>query len=109
MSRIPDATRTAIAEARLRNYHAANTLDPSAIDFGDPVERHAAITHRMTFDTSEAAMSMATSAGGQLALADTWAKLTTAERQLWRRRAALALEFALRGSELRSRPEENVA
>lgn len=109
MSRFADPLVVAVASARRRNFHAGDGIPDNALDFDDPVDRLAAIMDRLTFAPPDGAAAMSTSPFGQTGLAHTWSRLAPERQQLLRRRAGVALEFAVRGSELRSRPEENAA
>jgi hypothetical protein len=104
-----------IAAARARNFHGPDPAqfgDPFGgdfLDFDDPVDRHAAFLRQVSIIGPEVALSKVTTVAGQVQLAEAWRVCGPSERQLYRRRAALALEFAIEGRELRSRPEENAA
>lgn len=87
----------AILEARARNYRDRD--DAPELVWSDPIDRTATVLRAFTYQTPEAAFGMATSPVGRDELGKTWLALDATERQLWRRRAALALEIGDRGLE----------
>lgn len=109
MSRVADQILRSVAEAKRRDYLPAPELDPGFLDFDDEVDRVAALLHRIDFITAHRLLPMARTPSGQVDLASTWEKETPGTRQQFRHRAAVVLEFAVKGRELRERPEENVA
>lgn len=109
MSRFSDPLISAVAEARRNGFHGNPDLPDGTCDFNDPVDRIGALLTRLESATPDDAASMVSTGEGQCMLGATWAKLTRARRQFWRRRAGVLLDAAARGSELRSQPEENAA
>jgi hypothetical protein len=109
MSRFANPLLAEVAEARRRNFGPADGLPGDALDFDSAVDRVAALLHRLEFATPDEAAGLVASPFGQTGLAHTWKRLPVERRQLYRRRAGVLLESAVRGRELRARPEENVA
>lgn len=87
-----------VQDWRARAYRDPDAT-PEAIDLRDPVDRLAAFMYGYTFNTPEQAHGNVTSAAvkGEGAIVATWARLEPVARQLWRRRAALAIDLALSG------------
>lgn len=109
MSRVSDQIVRSIADARRRGFEQRPELPWDALDFDDAVDRMAALLHRLDYVTPGRLRQLAGEAEGQMQLAHTWQQETLTVQQQFRNRAALLLEFAARGRELRERPEENVA
>lgn len=81
-----------IAVARARNYRDPDQA-PDVLDWSDPVTRVAVALDTYTYETPEAAGGMVTGERGREQLEQTWAGKHPTERQLLRRRAAIALEI----------------
>jgi acyl-CoA reductase-like NAD-dependent aldehyde dehydrogenase len=101
--RIDDAIR----RTRARNGRPSNIPEDS-LDFNNPVDRCAVYMHCAEYRPHDVEDLLGT-AGGQVRMADAWARLDPVQRQARRRRAAELLDAGVSGSELRSRPEDNVA
>lgn len=87
------ALRDRVLASRARNYRDADT-DPGRADWSDPVDAVAIALRAFTYMTPEAAATAVSAEIGRSDLAATWARLNPTDRQLWRRRAATALEIA---------------
>lgn len=108
MSRVADLIARSVADAKRRDFLLWGGPPAGFIDFDDPVDRVAVMLHRIDFIAAHRLLPMAETASGQVDLAGTWDKETPGTRQQYRHRAAVVLEFAIRGRELRERPEENI-
>lgn len=80
-----------VLAARARNYRDPDE-EPDALDWSDAVTRTAVVLDTFTFETPEAASGMVTGERGREQLERMWARKAPADRQLLRRRAAIALE-----------------
>jgi hypothetical protein len=109
MSRVADQIVRSIADHKRRGFEPRAELPHDAIDFDDAVDRMAALLHRADFMTALRLSQMGLTADGQAQLASTWQEETPGVQREFRLRAAVCLEFAVKGRELRERPEENRA
>lgn len=86
------AVIASVEASRGRNYRDPDD-EPATIDWDDPVAALAPALRAFSYETPETVGGMVTGDRGRAELEAVWARLDGVERQLWRRRAAIALEI----------------
>jgi hypothetical protein len=85
----------AMTAARSTNFRdRVPRFGASSIDWDDPVERVAILLHAFRFMTPDDAASSTSAPAGRAELAVSWRNMEPAGRQLWRRRAWMAIDVA---------------
>lgn len=85
----------AMAAARSRNFNdTVPRFAASSIDWDDPVERVAILLQAFRYMTPDEAAGNVSAPAGRAVLAVAWRQMERVDRQLWRRRAWMALDVA---------------